>query len=460
MRIAVALAGLALSAGALAGPGQFARRWPVLGHCGGAAEAALTPAQVRCAGAFAVTLDESVYRQISRPDLGDIAAFNADGEVLAFGPMPAQYRPPAGVWRDTAWFALPPRQAEQPADLNLHITRSAAGDLSLDTSLRHATQSSVRDVLIDVRAKDQEVEAIDLELALDAADFSVPVSVDASDDLQSWRNIVPGTVVAQLRHGGQMLVRRHIELPPQPATFLRLRVEDGSASGIPVIAVRLLLRPTAAAAEHLRRSRIAADFVRREGRAYVYRLAARVPVEQLNIALGDDNAIANFSVSAREEGERNWSYVGQLNAFRLRGAGSALDNEAIDVASTRQREWRIEPNIELLRIPTLELAYRPETWLLLTHGKPPFVVAAGSSTARRADFPLDALLAQVRAAYGRGWQPTPATLGAMQTAGGESALSAYDPESRRTWALWAVLLLGAGIIIAMVLRLLREPRPL
>ena len=458
MRIAVALAGLTLCASALAGQGQFARQWPVLGSCEGATDVALVRAPVDCAGAFAVTLDESVYRQISRPDLSDIGGFNADGDALPFGPMPSQYRPPSGTWRDTPWFALPPRQAEQPADLNLHITRSAAGDLSLDSSLSHAVQSSVRDVLVDVRAKGQEVEAIDLELTLDAADFSVPVSVDASDDLQSWRNIVPSTVVAQLRHGGQMLVRRHIELPPQPATFLRLHVEDGGGSGIPVKSVRLLLRPGATAAEHLRRSRIAADFVRREGRAYVYRLAARVPVEQLNIALGDDNAIANFSVSTREEGERNWSYVGQLTAFRLRGAGSALDNEAIDIASTRRREWRIEPNIELLRIPTMELGYRPETWLLLTHGKPPFVVAAGSSTARRADFPLDALLAQVRAAYGRSWQPTPATLGAMQTAGGESALSAYDPASRRTWALWAVLLLGAGIIIAMVLRLLREPR--
>ncbi len=40
------------------------------------------------------------------------------------------------------------------------------------------------------RASGREVEAIELELAFDAADFSAQVSVDASDDLQNWRTVV------------------------------------------------------------------------------------------------------------------------------------------------------------------------------------------------------------------------------------------------------------------------------
>jgi hypothetical protein len=40
-------------------------------------------------------------------------------------------------------------------------------------------------------------------------------------------------------------------------------------------------------------------------------------------------------------------------------------------------------------------------------------------------------------------------------AGGEAALSAYDPATKRTWLLWAVLVFGAGAIVVMVLRLLK-----
>ena len=150
--------------------------------------------------------------------------------------------------------------------------------------------------------------------------------------------------------------------------------------------------------------------------------------------------------------------MGQLTAFRLVGAGVQLDNEAMPVASSRMQEWRIEPSIDLARIPTLQFDYRPETWLLLTHGKPPFKVAAGSSSMRRAEFPLEALVGQVRAKYGRDWLPTEASLGAMQTAGGDAALTAFDPARKRAWLLWAVLLIAAVAIIAMVVRLLGSSR--
>jgi hypothetical protein len=289
---------------------------------------------------------------------------------------------------------------------------------------------------------------------MDAPDFSVQVAVEASEDLENWRSLESSATLAQLRQNGQALVRSRIEFAPEKTKYLRLRLLDGHA-GIPLHALRLLLREPGPATAVQPRSRIAADFVRQEGRAYVYQLPARVPVERVDIALGDDNAIASFSVSAREPGERNWGYLGQLDAFRLRAAGVQLDNEAMDIASTRRREWRIESNNELARPPVLELYYRPERWLLLTHGEGPYSVAAGSNTRRGESFPLDALLGQVRAKFGRDWQPAAAALGPMQTAGGEAALTAYDAESKRTWLLWAVLLLAAIAVIVMVLRLLK-----
>lgn len=459
MKIRTLLAGLLLPLAAHAsGPSDFARQWTVLGPCATAGEksAAADETVLSCPGAFALSLDESVYRQVVQPDLGDLAAFNADGEALPFGPMPAAHAPPPSSWRDAAWFALPMPVPGQSQELNLHVTRSATGELSMDATLRRGAGEGVGNFLIDVRAKDQWVEGIAFEFPLDAADFSAQVSVDASDDLQHWRNVLPAAQLAQLRQGGRSLLRRHLEFPPQRASFLRVQAAD-PAVALPVRSLRLLLHPAAAAPESLRRSRIAADFVRREGRAYVYALPARVPVDRVNIALGDDNAIASFSISAREPGQRDWSYVGQLDAFRLRAAGVALDNEAMEIAGTRRQEWRIEPGRELSRTPVLELSYRPESWILLTHGSPPYLVAAGSRFVRRDDFPLDALVAQVRSRHGPAWQPPQATLGPMQTAGGEAALSAYDPASKRTWLLWGVLLLAAGAIIAMVLRLLRTP---
>ena len=450
------MAAMAVAAG---GPNDFARQWPVLGYCGSGPKAAAPEDEkpVQCAGAFALALDESVYRVATRADLGDVVAFNSDDQPLAFGPMPAAYGPPPATWRESPWFALPSPDPDAPADLHLHITRSTGGDLNLDATLRHGPDEIITDYLVDVRAPERTVEAIEFELTLEAPDFSSQVRVQASDDLQSWETLVDAATIAHLRQGGQSLMRRRIEFAPMATRYLRLQIVDGGR-GLPLRSVRLLLQPVTAALDIHRRSRIAGQFVRRDGKAFVYRLPARVAVERVNIALGDDNAIAAFSVSAREVDARDWIYLGQLTAFRLRGAGVQLDNEAMPISGTRMLEWRIDPSVELARTPALEFDYRPETWLLLTHGKPPFMVAAGSSTQRRQDFPLDALVGQVRAKFGPTWLPAEATLGAMQMAGGEAALTAFDPESKRAWLLWAVLLIAAVAIIAMVVRLLGSPR--
>jgi len=447
--------GLALAGAATAmalQPKDFARQWPVLANC--------PPSSADCEGAFSVTLDESVYRQVRRADLGDIAAFNAGGQALPFGPMPAEYRAPEASWREAAYFTLPPSVLQPAQDLQLHVTRDASGQLSLDATLSHGNAPGApQDLLVDVREDRRTVEAIEVEPVLDAPDFSLQVAVESSEDLEHWNDVVSAATLALLRQNGQSLARSRIEFGAQHAKYLRLRLLDGR-TGIPVRAIRLLVREPGAAIAVQQRARIAADFVRQEGRAYVYTLPGRVPVERVNVALADDNAIASFSVSNREPGERNWGYVGQLEAFRLRAAGVQLDNEPMDVGTTRRVEWRLESSTELARPPVLELYYRPERWLLLTHGMAPFAVVAGSNTHRGDEFPLQALLGQVRSKYGNDWQPAPAGLGPMQTAGGEAALTAYDPQSKRTWLLWSVLLLAAVGVIAMVLRLLKaSPEP-
>jgi len=240
------------------------------------------------------------------------------------------------------------------------------------------------------------------------------------------------------------------------ATYLRVSPLDDNTR-LPVTAVHLQVRPPGPRVEPPARRWFAADAATRDGRAFVYKLPARIPVEQLAIDLADDNTVADFTISTRDDSKAGWQYFGTLTAFRLRGAGLALDNEPMDLSTTRAREWRIEPNIELAKAPSVKFAYRPETWLLLTHGRAPFVIAAGSPRASRSDFPLEALVGQIRGKYGVDWQPQATTLGAMKDAGGVAALAVYGKDEQRNWILWGVLLLGATLVIAMVLKLLKSP---
>jgi hypothetical protein len=438
--------GLLLAAGlaAAAGPRDYARQWPL---------------STSEAGAYAVTLSEDVYRAAVQRELADVAAFNADGDALAFGPMPSSYAAPPGTWRSARWFFLPREGAGPGAaqDLRLLVRRSPRGELTLDASVRGARTAaqSGRDVLIDVQAQGQQVDALNFEFSPDAPAFSAELRVEASDDLRTWRTVASGAPVALLRQGSQTLLRRQVELDAGPATFLRVRV-SGDGAPLPLRAVELRLR---SAGEVARPRWLAIPFVRRDGRGFVYRLPARVPAEQLDVQLGADNAVATLFVQSRDAEPQAWGPRGTLTAFRLRGAGLDLVNEPLPLALTREREWRLESPSSLARPPVLRIGYVPERWLLLTQGRAPYVVTAGSGRARREDFPLEALVGQVRAKYGPDWQPPRVELGPGEAAGGEAALVPEAPARARTFVLWAVLALGAGAVIFMVLRLLRSPAP-
>jgi hypothetical protein len=437
------LAGLLASGVASAAtPNEFVSQWPIA---------------ATGEGAYAVVLDDAVYQQTLRRDLADIAAFNADGEALAFGPMPASCAPPPSVWRDARTFWLPATTSQAVSGLQVHVTRSASGELNLDAFIGDAARTDPRVLLVDVLAKDHVVEALQFAFADNTPDISTDIRIEASDDLANWRTIVGSAPIAQLRQNGQVLVRRLVELRSDatPATYLRISRTDGQA--LPVATVQLLLRPPGAGTQPPERVDITIASSGRDGRAYTYSLPGRFPVERIDVDLASGNTIGDFTISSRDPGERDWRYVGTMTAFALRGAGVELDNEPLMVAATRNREWRVESNVELAAAPTLRVTYRPESWLLLTHGKAPYVIAAGSPKARRDDYPLDALVGQVRAKYGQAWVPAFTALGAQQAAGGDAALKAYNPEEKRTWLLWGVLVLGALAIVVMVLKLMKSP---
>jgi hypothetical protein len=439
-----ALAALLTTSAALAqGPGDYAMQWPV---------------RADGQGAYAITLTPEMYARVRRADLSDLAAFNGAGEPLAFGPLPPALVRAAPRWREARWFALPAASSPQAGDLHLHVTRDAAGNLSFDATAGAAASAEPRpDLLVDVQpGNDEAIDQLEFVLPEGTGAFNVQLQVEASTDLQQWTTLVPAATVARLLQGDAVLERRLVELPPTSAPYLRLRNADPTRP-LPLQAVRVRLQPAAPERRLPDERWLEVPFVKREGKAFHYRLPARVSVERLDIVLGSENAVDSFVVTSRPDDTAYWQMRGGLTAFRLRGAGVELDNDPIALEPTRDREWRLDASTELAQPPVLRLAFRPETWLLLTHGAPPYVIAAGSARARRDPFPLDALYSQVQARYGADWQPPAASVGPIQPAGGEAALNVPPPDRTRERVLWAILLIGALAVVGMVVVLLRQP---
>jgi hypothetical protein len=439
-----------LRTAAAAAPADYAYTFPIDTGTAGASSA------------WRVELTPEVYAWTRDADLRDLAIFNAAGQPVAFARLDAAPEP---VARER-FLALPtlalPAAASGGNDLRLVIDRDADGRLRrIDAGEQAATARRSRDWLIDASTLDRAVDGFELEWTEPKSGVSARFSIAAGDDLQDWRELGNGSVLA-LEQNGMRIDRRTLAFEPVRARYFRLRrLDDGvDLDGLSAQARSTDRTQSTAPLSWLRAEPVAANGATTTsgGAAFDYALPAALPVESVRIELAGDNALAPLALSAGTgDPTQPWRPLVRLDAFRLRQGEQVLHNDDVDLPPGRVREWRIEARTPLAAAPRLTLGYRPDTLVFLAEGTGPYVLAAGSRQARHPDYPVAAALASLRAELGRDWQPPRATLGAARIGAGEAALREPEPPLPwRRWLLWGVLAAGAALVGGFALSLLRE----
>ncbi|MEP7096605.1 MAG: DUF3999 family protein [Dokdonella sp.] len=419
-------------------------------------------------GAWRVELTPDVYAWVQDSALRDIEVFNAAQQPVPFARIASQ--PLATVREKNAalpLLALPASASNAPAsDLRLVIDRDADGRLRrIDAGEQSAAtaKSEVRDWVLDASAVDHAIDSLALTWRTPASGVVARFSVEAGDDLQSWRSAGAGTVLV-LEQDGVRLERHEIVLGGVRSKYLRLhRLDDGAALDGLTAQSHSVERGSMAPTRVWLDAAVAPGKAEAPGIAHFdYTLAAALPVVSARIELANDNALAPLTLSARTPGQSGsvWSELGRINAFRLRSGDETIRNSDIDLTSTRRlREFRLDSAVPLATAPRLTLGYRPDSFVFLAEGAGPYMLAVGSARARRADYPVDAALAGLRATSGKDWQPALAHLGVGKESGGATVLSLPPPPLPwRRWLLWGVLIAAAAVVGGFALSLLRDAR--
>lgn len=445
--------------------------------------------------AYQVELTPEIYAALTTPDLRDLDVVNAAGDSVPTAP----YHPFATGARDQMrtlpMFAIP--ASDQPAinsedSIRLHIERGPDGKLrSLDAQVEPAQRTSGSGTAMNettiVAAPTSPVSGrFDgaTKIILDASHLRESIlrlfvdwnrqtnatprfSIGVSDDLQSWRTIVPNAAVVRLAQDGNSLERHEIPLDNAPHTYLMLTRLDG-ASALPNLILNVVT-PVSAQQPVQRWLTATSDGVDETAPknpdhvTFRYHLDAPLPINALNVQLSDDNSVARAQVSNQPMfGPKNlWTTgAGTFVAFRLRDGDTLLVNDPVQgVASARSRDWRVDLAAPISHAPTLTVAYIPDRFVFLAQGAGPYRLIAGSATTRHSDAPVDVALSQLRASAGADWKPPLATLGARSDLQGAKALTVEPPPTPqpwKTWLLWGVLVAAAAIVAALALSVLRE----
>lgn len=433
---------LAASAAAAQSPDDFAWQWPLVVDAN--------------EGAHTLLLDEAVYARTTRADLRDLAVFNADGQLVPFAPLPVEHAT-TEQRRELRWLRLPAAPADAPAgDFSLRLARDADGnlrDLQIDSEATAATSPST-DLLIDLGEKPESVSSLKLTLAADAAlPVNLRAAVLASSDLAQWQVLGSNLAVVAIDDNGLRIERLRLDFAPSSQRYLRLSLERGDWPALARIEDER--RETGPALPPWQTLELQGTAVAGEPGVFEYRSAGPFPVGRVDLGLPQANTVATAWVESRDDAEAYWEQATAFTAFRLGGNGDEVRHLPADTRLQRNRQWRVRTQPALSQAPVLKLSYQPDRFVLLSQGPAPYRLLAGSARATRPDFPVSAALTAASASRPDGWVPPNATLGTGGPAAGDIALAPDRGPQYRRWVLWAVLALGAGLVLVVALKVLR-----
>ncbi len=405
---------------------------------------------------YSLTLPAEVYKGCTRPDLGDLRIFNAHG------PVPHLLR------------QLQPKQSTQPSSQILPFfplsestgTNSKAADLGIAIGSNGAiiafasnqpeeNRQSINAYLLDASALQRRPDW--LEFAWTGGQFSASVRIDSSDDLNSWQPLVASAALAELRFGGHNLLRQRIDLRQRASgKYLRLSWPSGK-DGISLTEVKAgYANETQAQVRSLLTLSGQPDSTKTSDRvAWLYETEGVFPMDQLNVRLPEQNALAEFAIFSKADEKATWQRRGSLLAWRLTVEGTTFENEALRFAPNTDRFWRLETEANNHLTPALDLGWLPGQLLFLAQGQGPYSLVFGQAGLQ----PVRSRVAQlIRDAepLNNGKLVEVAKIGPQKVLAGPAALKVAPTIPWRLWLLWIGLLAGVLAVAAMALKLFRE----
>nr|WP_298145964.1 DUF3999 domain-containing protein [uncultured Pseudomonas sp.] len=389
-------------------------------------------------------------------DLRDLRVFNAEGQAQAYALTLGSARQ-SETQNDTAvkWFPLRgPLNTEQSP--SVRVQRSSSGTLVevVPETAQGGNEQVLRGWLLDTSAVDAPLRKLILDWSAESEGFQ-RFSIEASDDLQQWRAWGDGQI-ARLSFADERIDQREVALPGQTARYLRL-LWSAPRQAPQLLSARVLSAtsdmlpaPLTWSAEILPSSVKAGQ--------YTWELPLALPLQRVRIELPQANTLAPVSLAGRYEGKVQWQPLARGLLYRLPQDGKEVLHDELELygAPVQQLQLKVDERGGGLgsEAPSIRVGIRSTQVVFLARGTPPYVLAVGNPAGKAASLPLSTLIPGYD-------EQRLASLGiaqAVETPVVEVAAAGAAQAERLEWkrlGLWAVLLVGVGLLVLMALSLLR-----
>jgi len=463
--LAIALPALAWAANPA--PGDFASGYKL---------APQTPSPVQ-----ELELPDALYGGVLRTDLGDLRVFNASGLVVPHAlcppfvppvPMPIASEQPLMIFPLAAAKA---RSEEGRGEVHVKTADGTEVEViepgkSAPASIRPNALDSTSAYVIDAGAARSSLQALRLNWRSADGASEVQVRVEASDDLDAWTPLVSQTTLLRSVGPDGSLERARIALPSSGSRYLRIERSDGGPPPhIDSVIGETTILPQRPQAQPRIVSAMAMPAPPEEHGSFWFDSRRLAPVETAFVELPMSNMALQMALDSRASAKLPWQqrWSGEVSSVTT---ADKPEPGVLRFGQTQDRYWRLRvlQGLETLGDgrPALRLGYAPARLRFLTQGSAPFMLAFGSARiAPATPMACDQLFGNLAPADRKVGLATMEP-GLPSTFGGDAALTPLppppEPKPVRQIVLWAILIVGALVLAAMamsLLRRLREPQP-
>lgn len=398
-----------------------------------------------------LTMPDDVYEWVTRDDLGDVRVINSEQREVPYTIRRPQRTESDAPWTKLPMFPLPRPEGDAGKTSEVEIQVNAAGSIvSVSGAGQGGVTESTTAVLLDLSGLDWTPTQLRLEW-VGAEDFVGRIRVEASNDLDVWRPLVNGATIARLTNAGQSVELNEIELPPRPASYLRLIQMEGNMP-LDVESIEARHRNVEQPSRHWKiLTGVAAD----DG--IVFDSKGRFPVDRVQLLDAvSDSYIVNVKLYSRRTPEDSWRHRGVRSFYRTTVADQVVESDPLAV-DDGSRYWRVRFTGAPLAEPRLRVGWLPDEVVFLEQGKGPYVLAYGRAATEPREWPLTDLLARLgngRSAVDLAAVPFAEARAPEMLGGADRLKPPPEPVDWQTLVLWAVLVLGVAVVGVFAIRLL------
>lgn len=416
-------------------PGAYALRLTLTPAPGGRVQRVALPARILAASRTA--------------DLRDVRVFDATGRAM---PMARAGASSVALRRDTltAMPILGSPDALRVTGVSLSLDNEGRAHVAQvdGTPAAATTGAVVLGVLLDAQRLRGDAVGLVLDAQVPVAQ-PVTFTVEASDDLKTWRKL--GDKVIYRAPGAGTSDTVALDATDLRDTYLRVAWQADSRllSPVSVRTTTVLTRPadteTATEIDATPPPLVDAHTIE-------FAVPFATPITSIRVTPAGDDALIPIRVLGRDDAEQPWVVIGAGTASR-RAASDGARGRTIALNGSTARALRIEADARSAGFtapPAIRFGFAPSALVFDATGRPPFSLTAGRVDAPDAYLSLADLVEQPADAL-----PL-ATLASLDQ--GPVALVPIDTASatRRQTLLWAILLAATALLGAMAWVLMRR----